>query len=388
MSVVVNTPARSLARAKTLSHGSAIWGGLCLKFVRTSLNIPAHFPSAKAAWEGTSIHSRHMRGVAPKGVPVFFKIGQFWHVVLSAGNGYCWSTDIKRSGLPDLVPISLITKRWGAQYLGWTDTLNGYVIPWKVKGGAHADSVTLTATNVVVNQAIWAQTFLTKAGLRATPDNIKAITTWEQYEGGHWKNSAKYNPLNTTWREPGSKSINSVGVQSYTSWDLGYAASVSTLLENGPLHTYEAIIGALRLGDNQRAVLSAIRNSPWGTANLPVSSAPGYNTVPWPPVQHPKRAGINWVSVPANSLLRLNKNPSVTILQNRLRQILTLAGKNPNTLNPSGATGFYGSETQAMVSAVNSLLWQWAGNDTTLSNTQPGAPQQFFLDHLQILLVG
>ncbi len=47
------------------------------------------------------------------------------HVAISAGNGWCWSTDILRPGRWDRVRIDDLAKRWNMKYLGWSETLNG-----------------------------------------------------------------------------------------------------------------------------------------------------------------------------------------------------------------------------------------------------------------------
>ena len=50
------------------------------------------------------------------------------HVALSAGNGMCWSGDIRRGGYFDLVPIAEIGRRWGLQFVGWTRDINGVTV--------------------------------------------------------------------------------------------------------------------------------------------------------------------------------------------------------------------------------------------------------------------
>lgn len=42
--------------------------------------------------------------------------------------GYCWSTDIERAGYFDLVPIGLITARWGLPLLGWSEDIDGVTV--------------------------------------------------------------------------------------------------------------------------------------------------------------------------------------------------------------------------------------------------------------------
>jgi hypothetical protein len=117
----------------------------------------------------------------------------------------------------------------------------------------------------------WATTLLSKIGAPVTDQNVSALTTWMKFEGGGGgkstglgKNSAMYNPLNTTQGAPGASSMNSVGVKSYLSWDQGLDATVQTLM-NGK---YTGILAALQQGNNASGVLSAVNASPWGT-NIP-----------------------------------------------------------------------------------------------------------------------
>lgn len=111
------------AAAAEEQSASRDWTGWCLKFVRIMLGVAASHPSAIKAWDGAKF--KHTTGTPPKGVPIFWRIGEFGHVALSDGNGYCYSTDILRRGKVDRVPIARIASRWGAKYLGWTEDLNG-----------------------------------------------------------------------------------------------------------------------------------------------------------------------------------------------------------------------------------------------------------------------
>jgi len=116
-------------------------------------------------------------------------------------------------------------------------------------------------------QTSWAKEFLRRADLPVTATNIAAVVAWEVAEGGHWYNTAYYNPLNTTMPAAGARGMNSVGVKAYTSWEQGFAATVATL-RNGH---YDGVIAALRAGDNAQAVANAVAASPWGTHYFSVS---------------------------------------------------------------------------------------------------------------------
>jgi hypothetical protein len=83
-------------------------------------------------------------------------------------------------------------------------------------------------------------------------------------EGGHWYNTAYFNPLNTTQGMPGATSMNSVGVKAYSSWAVGLRATVITL-HNG---FYDGILAALRRGEDAQAVADAVAASPWGTGSF------------------------------------------------------------------------------------------------------------------------
>lgn len=98
--------------------------GLCLRFVRECFGIPPLFGTAAAAWEGTAPGDRS-RTLPPPGKPVFWAVGSHGHVALSCGFGLCWSSDITRRGRINVVPLAVVEARWGARFLGWSESLNG-----------------------------------------------------------------------------------------------------------------------------------------------------------------------------------------------------------------------------------------------------------------------
>lgn len=113
----------------------------------------------------------------------------------------------------------------------------------------------------------WARALLQRLGYKQTNANVTALMAWMRAEGGHWNNSAHYNPLNTTQKMSGATSMNSVGVKSYTSWEQGLQATVITL-RNG---YYGAILSQLKSGGSAQGVANAVVNSPWGTKHISVS---------------------------------------------------------------------------------------------------------------------
>lgn len=107
----------------------------------------------------------------------------------------------------------------------------------------------------------WAKALLRRAGEPVNGCTVGAITGWEGAEGDWPAGNARWhNLLNTTLRKPGSHSVNTVGVQSYTTWSQGLEATAETLREP----QYQSVRAALAAGDPQ-AVADAVAASPWGT---------------------------------------------------------------------------------------------------------------------------
>lgn len=112
----------------TLGTGAV---GMCLDAVHTANNIPAKYPDAKGAAEaakaaGDLVYMPPAK--VPKGYPIFFKVGEHWHVAESTGRGWCRSTDIMRYGFTNRVRINTISIKWKAEFLGVSKSLNGVKI--------------------------------------------------------------------------------------------------------------------------------------------------------------------------------------------------------------------------------------------------------------------
>lgn len=122
-----------------------------------------------------------------------------------------------------------------------------------------------------VTPTSFAISLLEALGFPVSHDNISAVVAWENAEGGNWRNTAAFNPLNTTYGEPGATDINEQGVKAYTSWPQGLAATAATI----QLPPYTGIRSALAAGNDQVAVEDAVTASPWGTrAIAPVTAHP------------------------------------------------------------------------------------------------------------------
>lgn len=101
------------------------------------------------------------------------------------------------------------------------------------------------------------QAVLNDLGDPQTSQNLLFLQAWSQAEGG----TASYNPFNTTQRMPGSSSYNNVGVQNYTSFDQGVAATVKTLT-NG---RYADILRGLSSGTSAISTAESPSLAVWGT---------------------------------------------------------------------------------------------------------------------------
>lgn len=122
----------AIAKAAAESaHPTFDWEDQCLHGVRTFLNIPALYTTARVAYSHIPPEHRFQHTVPPPGHPCFFRTSNSaWHVTLSdVEPWFVWSSDILRVGKFDKVPKSLIQDRWGAAWLGFTLELNGVPIP-------------------------------------------------------------------------------------------------------------------------------------------------------------------------------------------------------------------------------------------------------------------
>lgn len=116
-----------------VSQPSRDWFTYCLIFARSAFGVAAQYPDAATAWSQAAF-KHGTAGTPPAAVPVWWTGGThgYGHVAVSAGNGYCYSTDILRHGKVDKVPITRINLSWGLTYKGWTEDINSvrvYTLP-------------------------------------------------------------------------------------------------------------------------------------------------------------------------------------------------------------------------------------------------------------------
>lgn len=117
------------------THPSRDWSGDCLIFARTMAGVAAAGDydgdgdaDAYDGWERAKHrHPTTDLQAAPRGSFSWWKGGSkgHGHVVVNVGHGQCWTTDLHRPGKVDLAQLSEIHAKWGLQYLGWTEDING-----------------------------------------------------------------------------------------------------------------------------------------------------------------------------------------------------------------------------------------------------------------------
>jgi hypothetical protein len=74
---------------------------------------------------------KHIDRNPPAGVPVFWSGGShgYGHAAVSLGGGKIRSTDAGGRGKVATVDLGWVERNWGLHYLGWTEDLNGELIP-------------------------------------------------------------------------------------------------------------------------------------------------------------------------------------------------------------------------------------------------------------------
>lgn len=121
-------PAIGEARRRSKAKKPTSEPGYCLREVRECYGVGPKAADAIGAWlDAKHKHIETDPRRIPRGAPIFWSGGSggHGHIAIKAGAKNCWSTDIKRPGYFDKVPVSLIAERWGLKLLGWSSDLNG-----------------------------------------------------------------------------------------------------------------------------------------------------------------------------------------------------------------------------------------------------------------------
>ena len=109
----------------------------------------------------------------------------------------------------------------------------------------------------------WARAFLAADGMPESRCDRRAVVAWEVAEGGGFGNQATNNPLNLNppanvgW--PGQEAI---GAWAFPDTTQGQVDGLRYSVTNVQKY-YPGIQSALRAGDNDQAVLTAVEDSPW-----------------------------------------------------------------------------------------------------------------------------
>jgi len=158
---------------------------------------------------------------------------------------------------------------------------DGMVIPNHMLTGLNRQTGVgkLKAGGEIASQADFAKALIKGLGGTPTDQSIADVTMWESKEGGNWNNTAKYNPLNTSYGLKGSVNFNSLlpksskdyqdpstgGVQAYKSWQQGLEATIGTLTgadakSRGYTDLVNALVGG---GKSQKDFLKLMQSSSW-----------------------------------------------------------------------------------------------------------------------------
>jgi hypothetical protein len=87
--------------------------------------------NAVDGWESEPAQFKHTDRKPPFGVPVAYVGGSHGdgHRAISLGDGTIRSTDAGGPGIVATVPLDWPEKTWGLKYVGWSESMNGTLIP-------------------------------------------------------------------------------------------------------------------------------------------------------------------------------------------------------------------------------------------------------------------
>jgi hypothetical protein len=138
--MTARTPAQAAAAcARQSTRGPSFGIGECKLRVRLAYNVPSDgSPSAAVAWTRTQYRHPVPADLAsiPDGALLWWTGGShgFGHVAIKWGTvrgadgrfaAACWSTDLRRAGRFDRVPVADVHARWGLTLAGWSEDIDG-----------------------------------------------------------------------------------------------------------------------------------------------------------------------------------------------------------------------------------------------------------------------
>lgn len=151
-------------------------------------------------------------------------------------------------------------------------------------GGVKAGGTYLSGLNGV-SSSDFAKAMLMSLSIAPNAQNISDLNMWMGMEGGNWHNTAKYNPLNTSYQVAGSTNYNSgkpgSGVQSYGTWAQGLEATIATLTgSQANSRGYTNIINSLKSGATNADFLKALQGSAWDAGHYKGGRGSSYGATP------------------------------------------------------------------------------------------------------------
>lgn len=127
MTIYLSKGEAAIREARTQSEdGPPFAVGMCLREVRECYQVGPKHPDASTDWRESP--SKHIGDrTPPRGVPVYWTGGSggHGHIAIATGDGNIWSTDSRRPGYFDRVPLSAPERDWGLKYVGWSEHING-----------------------------------------------------------------------------------------------------------------------------------------------------------------------------------------------------------------------------------------------------------------------
>lgn len=149
--------------------------------------------------------------------------------------------------------------------------VDGTIIPNHEMGPFRHHGGAVNKGGINMSETEWAKALLSQLGAKTNTETLGAVKEWMRKEGGHWKNTAGYNPLNTTYEMAGSSLMDGgpgrdAGVRHYTDWSQGLSATIKTLTgKQSKERGYDKIVSLLRSGAKKDEIMDAILDSSWGT---------------------------------------------------------------------------------------------------------------------------
>jgi lysozyme len=158
--------------------GTTGYGGLCLQFTREAYAIPSKYASAIEAWnKAKHRHSTSSTSGIPVGVPIFLdkSSSEYGHVAVYVGGGRMVTTHASTNKIGE-DSVSTWTSDYGYHILGWSEDLNGVLIPDDDGGSSSGGSGGSVKVPDVTVDGVWGsgttkqrQALLTNAGRYSGP---------------------------------------------------------------------------------------------------------------------------------------------------------------------------------------------------------------------------